>query len=187
MSYSTYSIDLLISQSNNSWTNLACFLRVLLCQAVKIFSLVILILVTEFYDILEQFSFTPLVNTPTHIHGHIFDVLCVIDSFSWSISPKATGELSDHQAIMFIFIFPVRESCKFQSVSIRKVNKINVLKFDLIRFPNKTAGRLSRQYFNTLRNSLDKHASIKRKNIRKHAETGFMNCDILKAKRLERK
>ena len=34
----------------------------------------------KFYDILEQFSFTQLVNTPTHIQGHILDALCVRDS-----------------------------------------------------------------------------------------------------------
>ena len=64
----------------------------------------------KFYDILEQFSYTQLVNTPTHIQGHILDALCVRDSFFWAISPKVTGGLSDHQAIMFSLIFPVRES-----------------------------------------------------------------------------
>ena len=75
----------------------------------------------KFYDILEQFSFTQLVNTPTHIHGHILDALCVRDSFSWAISPKVIGGLSDHQAIIFSCIFPVRESCKFQCVPNRKI------------------------------------------------------------------
>ena len=60
----------------------------------------------KFYDLLEQFSFTQLVNTPTHIQGHILDALCVRDSFSWAISPKVIGGLSDHQAIMFSLIFP---------------------------------------------------------------------------------
>ena len=146
------------------------------------------------YDLLEQFSFTQLVNTPTHIQGHILDALCVRDSFSWAISPKVIGGLSDHQAIMFSLIFPVRESCKFQRVSICKIHKINIpdfradiLKSDLIRCPYKTASFLSNQYFNTLRSLLDKHAPMKKKNIPRHAETGFMNCDILKAKRLKRK
>ena len=69
----------------------------------------------KFYDLLEQFSFTQLVNTPTHIQGHILDALCVTDSFSGAISPKVIGGLSDHQAIMFSLIFPVREfpSVKF--------------------------------------------------------------------------
>ena len=148
----------------------------------------------KFYDILEQFSFTQLVNTPTHIQGHILDALCVRDSFSWAISPKVIGGLSDHQAIIFSLIFPGRESCKFQCVPVRKIHKINIsdfrmdiLKSDLIRCPYKTASLLSHQYFNTLRSLLDKHAPIMKKNITRHAETGFMNCDILKAKRLKRK
>ena len=148
----------------------------------------------KFYDILKQFSFTQFVNTPTHIQGHIFDALCVRDSFSWAISPKIIGGLSDHQAIMFSLIFPVRESYKFQDVSIHKIHKINILDFrtdilksDLIRCPYKTASLLSHQYFNTLGSLLDKHAPIKKKNIPRHAKTGFMNSDILKAKRLKRK
>ena len=148
----------------------------------------------KFYDILEQFSFTQLVNTRTHIQGHILDALCVRDAFSWAISPKVIGGLSDLQAIIFSFIFPVRESCKFQCVPIRKIHRINIsdfrmdiLKSDLIRCPYKTASLLSHQYFNTLRSLFDTHAPIMKKNIPRHAETGFMNCDILKAKRLKRK
>ena len=126
----------------------------------------------KFYDLLEQFSFTQLVNTPTHIQGHILDALCVRDSFSWAISPKVIRGLSDHQAIMFSLIFPVRESCKFQHISIRKIHKINILDFradilksDLNRCPYKTASLLSHQYFNTLRGLLDKRAPMKKKNI----------------------
>ena len=137
MLYFMFSIDPQISQSRNSWTNLACSWKVLLCQAVKIFSLVTLIFIwintdtwtLKFYDILEQFTFTQLVNTPTHIQGHILDALCVRDSFFWTICPKVIGGLSDHQAIMLSLIFPVRESCKFQCVFIRKIHKINILDF----------------------------------------------------------
>ena len=104
------------------------------------------------------------------------------DSFSWAISPKVIGGLSDHQAIIFSFIFPVRESCKFQCVPIRKIHKINIsdfrmdiLKSDLIRCPYKTSSLLSHQYFNTLRSLLDKHAPIMKKNIPRHAKIGFIN------------
>ena len=62
----------------------------------------------KLYDILKQFSLTELVNTPTHIQGHILDAVCVKDSFSWAISPKVIGGLSDHQATMLSLIFPVR-------------------------------------------------------------------------------
>ena len=140
----------------------------------------------KFYDIPEQFSFTQLVNASTHIHGHILDALCVRDSFSWAIIPKVIGGLSDHQVIVFSLIFPVRESNKFQRVPIRKIHKINIsdfrmdiLKPNLIRWPYKTATLLSHQYFNILRSLLDKHAPIIKKNIPRHAETGFMNYDII--------
>ena len=82
----------------------------------------------------------------------------------------------------------------FIKEDLSKIHKINIsdfrmdiLKSDLIRCPYKTASLLSHQYFNTLRSLLDKHAPIMKKNIPRHAETGFMNCDILKAKRLKRK
>ena len=121
------------------------------------------------------------------MHCHISDVLCVRDSFSWAITSKVTAGLST--AIMFILAFPVRASCKYQRVYICKIHKINVSDFrtdilqsDHIRCPHKTASLLSHQYFNTLRSLLDKHAPIKRKNIPRHAETGIMNSDILKAK-----
>ena len=64
---------------------------------------------------------------------------------------------------------------------------MDILKSDLISCPYKTASLLSHQYFNTLRSLLDKYAPIMKKNILRHAETGFMNCDIVKAKRLKRK
>ena len=83
----------------------------------------------KLYDILKQFSFTQLVNSSTHSHGHILDVLCARDSFSWAISPKVTTGLSDHQAIMFSLAFSVKESCKYQSVYICKVLKINISDF----------------------------------------------------------
>ena len=61
------------------------------------------------------------------------------------------------------------------------------LQSDLIRYPYKTANLLSHKYFNTLRSLLDKHGPFKRKNIPRHATTGLLNSDILKAKRFKRK
>ena len=142
-------------------------------------------------------AFTSFLSTKTFYLKTKYAMVLMISRFDVStfyISPKVIGGLSDHQAIMFSLIFPVRESCKFQHISIRKIHKINILDFradilksDLIRCPYKTASLLSHQYFNTLRSLLDKHAPMKKKNIPRHAETGFMNCDILKAKRLKRK
>ena len=58
---------------------------------------------------------------------------------------------------------------------------------DLIKHPHKTASLLSHQYFNTLRNILDRHAPVNRKKVPLHPDKGFMNSDILSAKHLKRK
>ena len=75
----------------------------------------------------------------------------------------------------------------------RKIHKINITDFredilnsDLIKHLHTTASLLSHQYFNTLRNILDKHAPIKRKMAPSHPDKGFVNSDILSAKRLKR-
>ena len=54
---------------------------------------------------------------------------------------------------------------------------------DLIKHSHTTANLLSHQYFNTLHNILDKHAPIKRKMAPLHPDKGFVNSDILSAKR----
>ena len=89
---------------------------------------------------------------------------------------------------------PVKESCTFRCVRIRKIHKSNVQEFredilhsDLISCPHKTASLLSHQYFTTLCNLLDKHAPVKEKDVSKHPYTGFMNVGILVAKSVKRK
>ena len=75
----------------------------------------------------------------------------------------------------------------------RKIHKINITDFredilnsDLIKH-HTTASLLSHQYFNTLRNILEKHAPIKKKMAPLHPDKGFLNSDILSAKRLKHK
>ena len=79
-------------------------------------------------------------------------------------------------------------------VNTRKIHKINITDFredilnsDLIKHHHTSASLLSHQYFNTLRNIPDKHAPTKRKMAPSHPDKGFVNLDILLAKRLKRK
>ena len=99
-----------------------------------------------------------------------------------------------HLAITFSVNIPIKAPCKFRQVNTRKIHKINITDFreeilnsDLIKHPHTTASLLSHQYFNTLRNILDKHAPIKRKMAPSHPNKGFVNLDILSAKHLKRK
>ena len=105
-----------------------------------------------------------------------------------------TTGLSDHLAITFSVNIPIKAPCKFRQVNTQKIHKINVTDFredilnsDLIKHPHTTASLLNHQYFNTLHNILDKHAPIKRKVAPLHPDKGFVNSDILSAKRLKRK
>ena len=103
-----------------------------------------------------------------------------------------TAGLSDHLAITFSVNIPVKAPCKISQVNTQKIHKINITDFredilnsDPIKHPHRTASLLSHQYFNTLRNFLDKHAPIKKKMAALHPDKGFVNLDILSAKRLK--
>ena len=97
--------------------------------------------------------------------------------------------LSDHLAITFSVNILIKAPCKFRQVNTQKIHKINVTDFredtlnsDLIKHPHTTSSLLSHQYFNTLRNILDKHAPFRRKMALSHSDKGFVNSDILSAK-----
>ena len=75
-------------------------------------------------------------------------------------------------------------------LTIRKLGKINKTEFisdiansELIQNPYKTAVLLSHQCFHTLRNLLDKHAPIHECKTPQHVNKGFINSEILSAKR----
>ena len=146
----------------------------------------------KFNDSLCQYNFTQIIDAPTHIHGLILDAICVRDTFSRAVCAMVTAGLSDHLAITFSVDIPIKAPCKFRQVNTRKIHKINITDFredipnsDLIKHPHTTASLLSHQYFNTLCNILDKHAPIKRKMAPLHPDKGFVNSDILSAKRLK--
>ena len=72
----------------------------------------------------------------------------------------------------------------------RKLGKINktelmsdIANSELIQAPYKTASLLSHQYFHTVRNLLDKHAPVHERKTPQHANKGFINSEILAAKR----
>ena len=116
------------------------------------------------------------------------------DTFSvlQAVCAMVRAGLSDHLAITLSVNIHIKAPCKFRQVNTQKIHKIKITDFredilnsDLIKHPHTTASLLSHQYFNTLRNILDKHASIKRKLVPLHPDKGFVNSGILSAKRLK--
>ena len=63
----------------------------------------------------------------------------------------------------------------------------DIVNSELIQAPYKTASLLSHQYFHTLRNILDKHAPVHECKTPQHINKGFINSEILAAKRHKRK
>ena len=148
----------------------------------------------NFNTVLLDFDFIQHVSTPTHIQGHILDVLCTSKSLTSSVHHHVKDGISDHLAVFFTTTFPVKNSCRVKRLKIRKLRKINKTEFmsdivnsELIQAPYKTASLLSHQYFHTLRNILDKHAPVHECKTPQHVNKGFINSEILAAKRRKRK
>ena len=148
----------------------------------------------NFNTVLSDFDFIQHVSTPTHIQGHILDVLCTTKSLTSSIHHYVKDGISDHLAVFFSTTFPVQNSCRVKRLKIRKIGKINKTDFmsdiansELIQAPYKTASLLSHRYFHTLRNLLDKHVPEHEHNTPQHVKKGFTDSEILAAKRRKHK
>ena len=144
--------------------------------------------------VLSDFDFIQHVSTPTHIQGHILDVLCTSKSLISSVHHSVKEGISDHLAVFFTTIFPVKNFCRVKRLKIRKLGKINKTEFmsdiansEFIQTPYKTASLLSQKYFHTLRNLLDEHAPIHERKTPQHVNKGFINSEILAAKRRKHK
>ena len=83
----------------------------------------------KFKDSLCQYNFTQIIDSPTHIHGHILEGYIVRDTFSKAVCAMVTAGLSDHLAITFSVHIPIKAPCKFRQVNTRKMHKINITDF----------------------------------------------------------
>ena len=144
----------------------------------------------KFNIVLSDFDFIQHVSTPTYIQGHILDVLCTSKSLTSSVHHYAKDGISDHLAVFFTTTFPVKNSCRVKCLKISKIGKINKTEFmsdiansEIIQAPYKTTSLLSHQYFHTLRSLLDKHTPIHERKTPQHVNKGFINSEILAAKR----
>ena len=96
----------------------------------------------NFNTILSDFDFIQHVPTPTHIQGHILDVLCTSKSLTSSVHHYVKDSISDHLAVFFTTTFLVKNSCRVKRLKIRKLGKINktefmsdIANFDLTQAP----------------------------------------------------
>ena len=128
-----------------------------------------------------------------HIQGHILDVLCTSKYLS-SGSPLCKGRHIRPPGCLFDHSISGQKFLQSKVLKIRKLSKINKTEFmsdiadsELIQGPYKTASLLSHQYFHTLRNLLDKHASVHERRTPQYANRGLINSNILAANRRKHK
>ena len=148
----------------------------------------------NFNTVLSDFDFIQYVSMSMHIQGRILDVLCTSKSIASSVHHYGKDAISDHLAVFFTTTFPLKNSCRVKHLKIRKLGNINKTEFmsdiansELIQAPYKTASLLSHQYLHTLRNLLDKHSPVHEHKSPQHVNKGFINSEILAAKRHKRK
>ena len=111
----------------NSLGNLIVSWKRLLCHHMKTSSWVNIHLDSQncwtdnFNTVLSDFDFIQHVSTPTHIQGHILDVLFTSKSLTSSVHHYVKDAISDHLAVFFTPTFLVKNSCRVKCLKIRKL------------------------------------------------------------------
>ena len=141
-------------------------------------------------DLLESFSLQQHVSGPTHIHGHILELIItrqtdrIIKMLPW---------MSDHASVLCM-ITSEKPKLTVESITYRKWKSVNVSSFnhdlaasDLCTKPLNNLEDLFACYHTTLKVVLDKHAPSKTKIIVKRPRVPWFNEQLRKAKRERRK
>ena len=81
----------------------------------------------NFNTVLSDFGFIQNMSTPTHIQGHIVDVLYTSKSLTSSVHHYVKDGISDHLAVFFTTTFPVKNSCRVKRLKKRKLNSCLIL------------------------------------------------------------
>ena len=70
----------------------------------------------NFNTVLFDFDFIQHVSTPTHIQGHILDVLCTSKSLTSSVHHHVKDSISDHLAVFLHYNIPCQKFLQSKTV-----------------------------------------------------------------------
>ena len=132
----------------------------------------------KFQNCLESCNITQNVQTATHLHGHILDLVLTPTDSSVISNVRVAEFISDH-ALVLAQLDSVNPSHKTNVVTFRRYHKIDLesLRKDLgncsfVRHPGDTVSVLCEQYLDDLSKLLDKHAPLVTRTFTKQA-TGW--------------
>ena len=118
-------------------------------------------IVKSFLNCLESCNINQHAHKPTHLHGHILDLILTPDVLS---DVLVSEFISDHALVLGYLDFTKSSIPKSRNVTFPRYHKIKMdsLRSDLancsfVKCPGNTASVLYEQYINDLNNLLDKH------------------------------
>ena len=145
----------------------------------------------NFNPVLSDFDFIQHVSMPTHIHGHILDVLYTSESLCSSVCHYVKDGISEHMAVFFTTSL-ARNSCRVKCSKVRKLGKINNCEFisdiansELVQAPY--TKQLVYYHSSIFIHLLEKHAPRHGRKTPQHVSKRFINSKILAAKRCKHK
>jgi len=145
-----------------------------------------------FKSMLDTCNLVQHIDFPTHIHGHILDLLITPTNFTGLSNLKSSDCLSDHFCItsqLDMFDSPLYKN---EVISFRQYHKIDMDKFitdiqntEFVKTPASNIDDLYNQYHHSLSSILDKHAPTTTKILRKPAPL-WITDKFREAKRVKR-
>lgn len=144
----------------------------------------------QFKGILEAFGLIQHVKQPTHVKGHIIDLIITRSMDSWTITPPTIGDLiSDHHSVVCQASLPVQAKRK-RDITYRNLKSIdlNDFKADLRQslaqdLFSASLDELITIYDNELKSALDKHAPLIERSTNIERREPWCNETILNERR----
>ena len=121
----------------------------------------------KFMTCLDSCDLTQLVNQPTHLHGHIFDLILSPSDQDAIVDIKICDFVSDHALVKCLIAFPHQVAHIQSKVQYRRYHHINMTDFrsdlkntSFIKSPADAVVDFYEQYVHDLGNILDRHAPL---------------------------
>ena len=155
--------------------------------------------VKEFMSILEANNLTNWVHEPTHISGNTLDLIITREKSSIVAWHKVDEQISDHNNILFRLNI-VRPPCPKKKIAFRRLKAVNMeeLKWDVSIAMNDVQSfcdynttdglqNIVEEYNGKLREVLDKHAPLIKKEIPLRKPTPWSSDEICGEQQIRRR
>ncbi|KAG7498680.1 hypothetical protein JOB18_017353 [Solea senegalensis] len=148
----------------------------------------------DFLDILHCLDLTQHINSPTHSHGHILDLVCSSAPLSVHNLTLSDLAISDHRAITMDIVTPTPTPSQIRSITFRNLKSLNPISFSSFISESLSRSSLSTDsttielvdhYNQSLSSCLNQLAPLKAKTVSFSASAPWYTPDLhqLKCKR----